>query len=267
MKYALSRAGLLRALAVALVAAGFAGQIRAQVPDVLIMWPDIIYVNGVIVTMDDTEINDNPGAIVQAMAVRDEKIVALGTNDEIRKMKGPQTKVVDLQGHQVLPGLVDSHKHIMWGAEERATNIFSLKQTVIGYRIEIPVERTPKETLAKIESVVKQLRAKVDVGEDEWIDVSLLTDTEKGYPSISVVSNMMDTREPEKSAITQEDIDRIVSDRMFQVDSAGGIFNDTGDSEPGIWVHITAGPDGAAVFEEVLKVEDWVEWDYASGRQ
>jgi len=244
-----------------------AGRVVAQVPDILIMWPDVIYFNGVIITMDDNNINDNPGSIVQAMAVRDEKIIALGANAEIQKLKGPQTHLVDLQGNHVLPGLIDSHKHIMWTAEARATNLFNLKQTVVGYRIELSVERTPQETLAKIEAAVKQLRSVADVHIDEWIDISILPDTAKGYPSISAVSNMMDTWEAEKSVITQEDLDRIIPDRMAEIDSAGGIFSRKGDFDPGIWVYISAGPDGAAVFKEVVKVDNWVEWDYASGGQ
>lgn len=241
--------------------------VTAQVPDELVMWPDIIYVNGVIVTMDDERMNDNPGSIVQAMAVRDERIIAMGSDAEIQRLKGPKTEVVDLAGHQVLPGLIDSHKHIMWGAEARATNIFSLKQTVVGYRLAIPVERTSEEILAKVEAAVKQLRARVDVEIDEWIDVRLEPDTEKGYPSISAVSNTMDTRDPADAEITQEDIDKIVSDRMFQLDSGGGIFNNTGDVENGTWVQITAGPDGAAVVTELFKVDEWVEWDYSSRGQ
>ncbi|MFT5427154.1 MAG: hypothetical protein ACI9ZT_002113 [Gammaproteobacteria bacterium] len=241
--------------------------INAQIPDVLINWPDIIYINGVIVTMDDSRINDNPGSIVQAMAVRDEKIIALGTSEEIQKMKGPETEVVNLQGNQVLPGLIDSHKHIMWGAEARATNIFNLTQTVVGYRLELLVERTPEEMLAKVEAAIKQLRARVDVGIDDWIDISLITDTNKGYPSISTVSNMMDTRDPADSEITQEDLNNIVSDRMFQLDSGGGIFSNSGDFDIGTWVNISAGPDGAAEFKALFKVDEWVEWDYSSRGQ
>lgn len=256
------RPGFLKLAVISLLILGAAGRAVAQVPEALIMWPDIIYVNGEIVTMDDTRINDNPGTIVQAMAVRDEKIIALGTNEEIRRMQGPKTEVVDLQGLQVLPGLIDSHKHIMWGAEARATKLFNLTQTVVGYRLEIPVERTAKEILAKVEAAVNQLRSRVEVGPDEWIDVSLFPDTEKGYPSISSVSNLMDTFKPEDSEIVQADLDRIVSDRMFQVDSGGGIFSTTGDFEPGTWIKISAGPDGNPVLEPLFVVDEWEEWNY-----
>jgi hypothetical protein len=242
-------------------------QVYAQIPEILVMWPDIIYINGVIVTMDDTRINDNPGSVVQAMAVRDEKIIALGTNEDIQMLKGPRTEVVNLQGNYVLPGLIDSHKHIMWGAEARATKLYKLKQSVEGYRLEIPVERTSAEILAKVESAVQQLRSKVNIGEDEWIDISLIADTNKGYPSISSVSNLMDTWIAEDAEIDQSDLDRLVSDRMFQLDSGGGIFSNTGDFEYGTWIKISSGPDGTPLLEPLFKIDEWVEWDYSEQGQ
>ncbi len=45
------------------------------------------------------------------MAIRDGQIIAVGTNDEILKSRTDQTKVIDLAGRTVLPGLIDSHTH------------------------------------------------------------------------------------------------------------------------------------------------------------
>src|SRR5262249_16895214 len=49
--------------------------------------------------------------IAQAIAVRDGKIAAVGTNADILKLKGPNTRVIDPEGKMVLPGLYDSHVH------------------------------------------------------------------------------------------------------------------------------------------------------------
>ena len=49
--------------------------------------------------------------IVEAMAIRKGRIVAVGTNKEINRLVGPSTRVVDLKGRMVLPGLIDSHVH------------------------------------------------------------------------------------------------------------------------------------------------------------
>lgn len=50
---------------------------------------------------------------VQAMAVRGDRIVALGTTDEIQKYVGPSTQVIDLAGLTAVPGLIEGHGHFM----------------------------------------------------------------------------------------------------------------------------------------------------------
>lgn len=61
--------------------------------------------NGKIVTMD------NDGRAVQALAVRDGKILAVGSDDELADCAGERTTVIDLKGGTVLPGLIDVHTH------------------------------------------------------------------------------------------------------------------------------------------------------------
>src|SRR3954467_4355014 len=72
---------------------------------------DLLLTNGKIVTVDDRF------TIVQALAVKDGRIVAAGTQAAIESFKGPSTKVVDLQGRTVIPGLIDNHAHFMRAAE------------------------------------------------------------------------------------------------------------------------------------------------------
>src|SRR5690349_11432832 len=67
--------------------------------------PDLILHNGKIVTVDSSF------SIAQAMAIRDGKFVAVGANEAVRRMAGPETKVVDLHGRTVIPGLIDGHLH------------------------------------------------------------------------------------------------------------------------------------------------------------
>ncbi len=69
-------------------------------------YPQMILYNGKIVTMDDSSFESKVGTIVQAMAVRDAKILAMGTNTEIRPLRGPQTKIIDLKGRTVLPSFI-----------------------------------------------------------------------------------------------------------------------------------------------------------------
>ena len=68
---------------------------------------DDIFINGNIYTVMD----DQPNA--QAVAVRNGKIVAVGTNDKIKSLQGDETKVIDLDGKMMTPGFIDSHAHFM----------------------------------------------------------------------------------------------------------------------------------------------------------
>jgi len=85
--------------------------------------PDSVLVNGKIVTLD-------AGSSVQeALAIRDGKITALGSSTEIRKIAGPTTRVFDLGGRTVIPGLIDSHLHAI-----RAALSFTSEVNWIGTR-------------------------------------------------------------------------------------------------------------------------------------
>lgn len=71
--------------------------------------PDIVYHSGHIVTIDDDF------TIVEALAVRDGKIVALGSNADIKALALGATRLVDLGEKTMLPGLYDSHVHLSFG--------------------------------------------------------------------------------------------------------------------------------------------------------
>jgi len=70
---------------------------------------DLIIVNGNIHTMDATQ----PGA--PAVAIHGNRIIAVGSNEEIKKLAGPSTRVIDANGQGVLPGFNDVHVHFMRG--------------------------------------------------------------------------------------------------------------------------------------------------------
>jgi predicted amidohydrolase YtcJ len=72
---------------------------------------DTVLLNGKIVTVDDRF------TIAEALAVRGGRIMAVGTTADIDKLKGPQTKVIDLGRRTVIPGLIDNHSHWVRAAE------------------------------------------------------------------------------------------------------------------------------------------------------
>ena len=69
--------------------------------------PDAVYFNGKIVTLDAA------GSTVGGVAVKDGKVLKVGSADEMKKLAGPSTRLVDLRGKTVVPGLIDAHCHPM----------------------------------------------------------------------------------------------------------------------------------------------------------
>lgn len=79
---------------------------------------DLILTNARIRTMD----RDAPFA--QALAVAGGRIVGVGTTSDMEPLTGPGTRVYNLHGRAVLPGLIDSHTHGLWGAVRDTLEVF-----------------------------------------------------------------------------------------------------------------------------------------------
>ena len=71
---------------------------------------DLVYHSGTIVTVDEDF------SIVEALAIKEGRIVAVGSSDSMRKLASRGTRMVDLDGKTVLPGLHDSHVHLSFGS-------------------------------------------------------------------------------------------------------------------------------------------------------
>ncbi|HEU4693226.1 MAG TPA: amidohydrolase family protein, partial [Vicinamibacterales bacterium] len=68
--------------------------------------PDVILSNGKIITVDERF------SLAQAVAIRGDRIVAVGTDAEVAKLATPATRRIDLRGRAVIPGLIDNHMHL-----------------------------------------------------------------------------------------------------------------------------------------------------------
>jgi predicted amidohydrolase YtcJ len=91
--------------------------------------PDLILSNGKIVTVDERF------TIAQAVAVRGDRIVAVGSNADIGKLAGAGTRRIDLGGRTVTPGLIDNHMHLLrgattWAKELRFDGVESRRQAI-----------------------------------------------------------------------------------------------------------------------------------------
>lgn len=108
---------------------------------------DLILYNGKIVTVDPKF------STARAMAVRGERIAAVGTDDQVMKLKGAGTRVIDLGGKTVLPGLMDTHTHAADAA-------------MYEWDHPVPDMRTVADVLRYVESRARALP------EGQWIYVS-----------------------------------------------------------------------------------------------
>ncbi len=108
---------------------------------------DVVYQNGFVYTVDGVR------SRAQAFAVRDGKYVAVGSDDDMKAVTGPDTRVVDLEGRMVMPGLVDTHIHALRGA-----------LTALG--LAFPVTSSVDD----IKAAVKKFIADKKLKKGEWVE-------------------------------------------------------------------------------------------------
>jgi len=111
------------ALAMVVCCAALALTARAQVPAELIQYPDLILHNGKILTVDENF------RIAEAVAIRDGNFLAVGTNQEMLRLRGPATRMIDLGTKTVIPGFVgtDADNDFVGG------NLY--KETLVGGKV------------------------------------------------------------------------------------------------------------------------------------
>jgi predicted amidohydrolase YtcJ len=78
---------------------------------------DVLLLNGKIVTLDAAS------SVKEALAIEAGRVAATGSTEDIRKLAGPTTKIIDLGGRTVIPGLIDSHMHAIRAGFRYATEV------------------------------------------------------------------------------------------------------------------------------------------------
>lgn len=155
---------------------------------------DVVLRNGKIVTVD-TDFR-----VVQAMAISDGLITAVGSDAEIATLIGQSTKVIDLKGKMVLPGLIDSHVHPQGASQYEADH-------------EIP----PMETISDVLDYLRDRASVVPAG--EWI----------------VLQQVFITRLREQRFPTREELDSVAPKHpVFFRTGPDGSANSLGLAENGI---------------------------------
>ncbi len=151
LMYRSGNVGSLHLMMTCLFAATGLSKIDADEP------PDYVYFNGKLVTVNERS------AVAQAFATRKDRIIAVGSDMEVRKLAGPSTVARDLRGAMVLPGLIDSHVH----APDAA---------VYEFDHDIP-------EMHDIDQVLEYIRTRVEALEEgKWIVVSQIFVTRLAEP-------------------------------------------------------------------------------------
>src|SRR3981189_610175 len=106
---------------------------------------DLVLINGTILTVDAKD------SVAEALAMRDGKIIAVGSKQQILALTDAQTQVLDLHGRTATPGLIDTHRHYQDGGGDELYNI----------------ELTDAKSVAEI---VRRVQARVAITKPgEWV--------------------------------------------------------------------------------------------------
>ena len=133
-------------------------------------YADTILVNGKIVSMDDRSITpDTPGHVYEAVAIKGKRIMALGSDAEMKALAGPETQSIDLEKRTVIPGLIQTHYHLFSSAAYKYGPKLGLSDPSVNLKVD--ADMTPEATAKKIrDTVVNALQAQ-KIPKGQWITV------------------------------------------------------------------------------------------------
>lgn len=128
-------------------------------------YAETVILNGKVITAD----SDDPEKISfkQAIAIQGDRILAVGTNDEIRKLVADWTEVIDAKGNSVIPGLIDTHNHIYETATGFPWVVKSLPEL-----LEIQLRGESQEQMVDLVHKAVTARAR-QIPQGQWIRVGL----------------------------------------------------------------------------------------------
>ncbi len=144
---------------------------------------DLVLLNGKVITVDAAD------TIAQAVAIKNGRIQAVGSDEAIRALVGPDTETVDLAGRSLTPGLIDAHNH------------FQVMGLMNGYYV--PLMPPEVRTLAELQAKLQETVAQTPPG--EWV---------KGY-----YLGLAEGRLP-----TRHDLDPISSEHPIWLMQQGGHY-------------------------------------------
>ena len=209
-----------------------------------VLLADTIITNGKIYTMDNKEmLSSDPGTIVEAMAIRNGHILAMGTDDEMLQLIKMGTRIIDVQGKTILPGFIETHVHpegtmnnVELYADERDAYTWAP-----GLHFAVLIEQQGSATLEKVRQILNEFPPIAD----EWIFIYMIPNEETDYPDIgSLTKGIYD------EFITIDNFSRVIPNNPATLGSG------TGQSivrQENVVVRVTLAQDGKSL-SQVLKV-------------
>lgn len=197
------------AVGMGLTGSGFASQLRTQHVDNA--GPDLVVVNGRVYTVDESL----PTA--EAFAVKYDRIVAVGSTDDITNLITSNTEVLDVGGMTVTPGFIDAHSHPAYGG------IYELTQVNLDLR-----------SIVEIQAALRERASNTPPG--GWV----------------IGFKYDDTKVREGRRLTRRDLDEAVSNHPVQVTHRGGHtswYNSKAFELAGITVD-TPDPPGGHIYHD-----------------
>ncbi|NCF20250.1 MAG: amidohydrolase family protein [Haliea sp.] len=192
-----------------------------------------VFINGDVFTMDA----DN--RIVEALSVREDRIEAVGSTEEIMALAGDETEVIDLRGRTLLPGFVDAHGH--FPASGMIAIAADLNSPPIGDKI----------TMAEVLGALKQRAETAEPG--EWV-------TGFGYDDTLLEEQRHPTRAELDGISTEHPVVAMhISGHMLVANSLAldmvGIGADTPDPEGGVIGRRPGTLEPNGLLEETARLE------------
>ncbi|MHA2002714.1 MAG: amidohydrolase [Candidatus Thorarchaeota archaeon] len=151
------------------------------------IFADLVLWNAKIITMDSNE------SIIEALAVKHCRIIAVGSKSDMEEFAGPETEILDVEGKTVIPGLIDSHSHFMDVGSAREIYVDLSEEVGIG-------------CIADIQTKLKERAKRIPKG--EWIF---------GYQED-------DSKLEEKRHPTRWELDEVSTEHPIMVTTVGGHF-------------------------------------------
>jgi predicted amidohydrolase YtcJ len=213
-------------------------QDNISVPRELVHYPDTIVINGVIYTMDNKELlSDEPGSIVQAIAIREGMVFDTGSSDDMMRYAGPDTRIIDVKGKPVIPGIIETHVHPestmnavrLYEEERDAYSLPSGLHTAI-----LLPSNDPLDTYNAIAQFITQYPPQAG----EWVHIRLVENEATDYPDIGSLTNGI-----YNNLFTMDGLSDVITDNPATLSSGSG---PSAIVQPGLTVRVTLADDGRA---------------------